>query len=76
MQVFTSLQTDNHASTPLFSFLQAECPSCHPINSIKALKANVIDCNEENSRLMDQPQQKSVSQTCCVGSIINQEDGS
>ena len=37
MQVCTSLQTDNHASTPLLSFLQARCPSCHPTNSIKAL---------------------------------------
>jgi len=27
MQVFTSLQTDNHASTPPRSFLQAGCPS-------------------------------------------------
>ena len=27
MQVCTSLQTDNHASTPLLSFLQAGCPS-------------------------------------------------
>ena len=27
MQVFTSLQTDNHASTPPLSFLQAGCPS-------------------------------------------------
>jgi len=39
MQVCTSLQTDNHASTPLLSFLQARCPSCHPTNSIKALNA-------------------------------------
>ena len=39
MQVCISLQTDNHASTPLLSFLQARCPSCHPTNSIKALKA-------------------------------------
>jgi len=23
-------QTDNHASTPPLSFLQAGCPSCHP----------------------------------------------
>jgi len=38
MQVCTSLQTDNHTSTPPFSFLQARCPSCHPTNSIKALK--------------------------------------
>jgi len=39
MQVCTSLQTDNHASTPSLSFLQARCPSCRPSNSIKALKA-------------------------------------
>jgi len=40
MQVCTSLQTDNHASTPpLKYFLQAGCPSCRPTNSVKALKA-------------------------------------
>jgi len=39
MQVCTSLHTNNHASTPLLSFLQAGCPSCHPTNSVKALKA-------------------------------------
>ena len=40
MQVCTSIQTDNHASTtPLKFFLQAGCPSCRPTNSIKALKA-------------------------------------
>ena len=38
MQVCTSLQTDNHTSTPRLSFLQAGCPSCHPTNSVKALK--------------------------------------
>ena len=38
MQVCTSLQTDNHASTPPLSFLQAGCPSCRPTNSVKALK--------------------------------------
>ena len=41
MQVCTSLQTDNHTSTPpLLCFLQAGCPSCRPTNSVKALKAN------------------------------------
>ena len=40
MQVCISLQTDNHASTPPLSFLQARCPSCHPNNSIKAMKAH------------------------------------
>jgi len=39
MQVCTSLQTDNHTSTPPLSFLQTGCPSCHPTNSVKALKA-------------------------------------
>jgi len=39
MQVCTSLQTDNHASIPPLSFLQAGCPSCRPTNSVKALKA-------------------------------------
>jgi len=51
VQVCTSLQTDNHASTPPLSFLQARCPSCRPTNSVKALKAlratvrtNTTDC--------------------------------
>ena len=39
MQVCTSLQTDNHTSTPPLSFLQAGCPSCRPTNSVKELKA-------------------------------------
>jgi len=39
MQACTLLPTDNHASTPPLSFLQAGCPSCHPTNSINALKA-------------------------------------
>jgi len=40
MQVCTSLQTDNHTSTPpLLCFVHAGCPSCRPTNSVKALKA-------------------------------------
>jgi len=39
MQVCTLLQTYNHTSTPLLCFLQAECHSCRPTNSVKALKA-------------------------------------
>jgi len=42
MQICTSLQTDNHASTSLLGFLQAGCPSCRPTNSVKALKAQYI----------------------------------
>jgi len=38
MQVCTSRQTDNNASTSLLSFLQTGCPSCRPTNSVKALK--------------------------------------
>ena len=39
MQVCTSLQTDNHASTSTLSSLQAGCLSCRPTNSVKALEA-------------------------------------
>ena len=45
MQVCISLQTDNHASTPPLSFLQAGCPSCRPANSVKALKAKALKAN-------------------------------
>jgi len=38
MQVCTSLQTDNHASIPPLSYLQAGCPSCRPTNSVNALE--------------------------------------
>jgi len=41
MQVCTSLQTDDHTSTPPLSFLQAGCPSCRPTNSVKAMKENM-----------------------------------
>jgi len=41
MQICTSFQTNNHASTPPLSFLQAGCLICRPTNSVKALKANV-----------------------------------
>jgi len=38
MQVCNLLLTDNNASTPPLSFLQARCPSCYPTNSVEALK--------------------------------------
>ena len=50
MQVCTSLQTDNHASTPLLTFLQAGCPSCYPTNSVKALKASLMYYNNNNNK--------------------------
>jgi len=31
---------DDHTNIPPLSFLQAGCPSCHPTNSVKALKEN------------------------------------
>jgi len=45
MQVCTSFSTDNHASTPPLSFLQARCPSCRPNNSVKALKTTSTEGN-------------------------------
>ena len=51
MQIIcTLLQTDNHTSTPT-QFLQAGCSSCHPTNSIKALKAN----DPENEIVKEKP---------------------
>ena len=82
MQVCTSLQTDNHTSTPLLSFLQAGCPSCRPTNSVKALKAyaitdkNVQHINKSQTstkRIVFWPHQKTdifytmLGQTRCVG---------
>jgi len=49
MQVCTLLQTDNHASTPPLSFLQAGCPSCRPTNSVNALKA-LQACNKQHKK--------------------------
>ena len=42
MQVCTSLQTDNHASNPPLSFLQGRCSSCHPTNSVNAIKGCLL----------------------------------
>jgi len=42
MQVCILFQTDNHAnhaSIPPLKYLQTGYPSCHPTNSVKALKA-------------------------------------
>ena len=60
MQVCTSLQTDNHASTPPLSFLQARCPSCRPTNSVKAVKAT----NTNNSRSNNNNVQRQSSRCC------------
>jgi len=50
VQVCTSLQTDNHSSIPLLSFLQAGRPSCRPTNSVKELKADTTQCKENIKR--------------------------
>jgi len=42
LPVCTLLQTDNHASKPALSFLQAGRPSCRPTNSVKALTAKYV----------------------------------
>jgi len=45
MQVWTSLQTDNHTSSPPL-FFTGQMPflsSCRPTNSIKALKATSVN---------------------------------
>jgi len=52
IQVCTLLQTDNHASTPPLSFLQARCPSCRPTNSVKALKASKTTYKENIKQLI------------------------
>ena len=52
MQVCTSLQTDDHASTSALSFLQAGCPSCRPTNSVKALKAIYVHTHLYSAKIM------------------------
>jgi len=61
MQVCNSLQTVNHASTSLLSFLQAGCPSCRPANSVKALNCSANDAKnlvqekkEENRAILSE----------------------
>jgi len=54
MQVCTSLQTDNHASTLPLSFLQAGCPSCCPTNSLKACKAQALKVSEGINKYLAQ----------------------
>jgi len=41
--ICTSLQTDNHTSTSVLNFMQTGCSSCHPTNSVKALKAVLLN---------------------------------
>ena len=71
MQVCTSLQTDNHASTPPLSFLQAGCPSCHPTNSVKALKAIMALWLQKSVEIRHCANISDPKATCvCPGSLI------
>ena len=57
MQIIcTSLRADDHPRQNIITpyFLQAGCPSCHPTNSVKALKAIYVishseDCNSSHT---------------------------
>jgi len=60
MQVCTSLQTDNHASSPPLSFLKARSASCRPTNSVKALKAK-----QQQQLSLKQIMSPGVSETIC-----------
>jgi len=83
MQVCTSLQTDNHASTPPLNFLQARCPSCHPTNSVKALSnkydylklTTVFNRTDDQYKLLwwDRPFQRPLNGRCCYGEIYVKE---
>ena len=48
MQVCTSLQRDNHASTPPLRFLQAGCPSCCPTVS-KHWRSLIMETRQQNA---------------------------
>jgi len=77
MQIIcTSLQIDNHASTAPLKFLHAGCPSCHPINSIKALgrtcyyyivQSLLLDCGSEKTAATLQLQAG-----CCILKLARQ----
>jgi len=68
MQVCTSLQTDNHASTQPLSFLLAGCPSCHPTNSVKALK---LDHRSQVTWTFDLTVERSyMSARFCIGMFV------
>ena len=69
MQVCNSLQTDNHASTPPLSLLQAGCPSCHPTNSVKALKANA---HINDKQLITVQGERKMREKCAPSQCVRQ----
>jgi len=67
MQIYISLQTDNHTSTAPLSFLQAGCPSCHPTNSVKALKAiRIVFELPYNNKLIDINSRRCIAHYCGI----------
>jgi len=66
MQVCTSLQTDNHDSTPPL-VLQARCPSCRPTNSIRALKAKSTEGQYQISTHINMWNDDITTTACCRG---------
>ena len=67
MQLCTLLQTDNHANTsPLKFFLQAGCPSCRPINSVKALKAFTVTGESDGEKKENRSRINKVTTTSLV----------
>jgi len=73
MQVCTSLQTDNHASTPPLSFLQAGCPSCRPTNSINALKAKRMRRKQQYTNVVLKTSQ-NMGNNSCITIIPNKKN--
>ena len=65
MQVCTALQTDSHANSPPLSFLQAGCPSCHPTNSVKALKGYHLWAKEQKRNKKLKPKNGYAQKNWC-----------
>jgi len=47
------LQSNHHHQQPTPNFLQAGCPSCHPINSVKALKRKKSEIKSISRQLLN-----------------------
>ena len=76
MQVCILLQTDNHASTPPLSFLQAGCPSCRPTNSVKALKAmtELLSCANPSIHGTDRVCVCACARAWCVRACVHHSE--
>ena len=74
MQVCTSLQTDNHVSTPPLSFLLAGCPSCCPTNSDKALKLLAMKENNNNNNYKSYSAHERSGESVALFMFLNLQD--